>query len=211
METTGIRINEDGDEAHESWIRVGASKVQGTSHWLFDSDIPHQHWVSVRVERCTRKRELNRDWLYNTQILMEFSMSEAQWGAFVSSFGSGGGVPATLEFLNGVGHVPQAPPESRLDESHAEVRDAAEGGVKKVSEAFAAYKAHKTAANLRTLEFAIKNLPSTLEFAATSLTEHVENVVTKMRGDIEGMVLQAIENGELPEGSVQSLLGKGDE
>jgi hypothetical protein len=48
-----------------------------------------------------------------------------------------------------------------------------------------------------------------MEFAAKSLTEHAENVVTKARADIEGIVLAAIDRGELSESTVLGLLGDG--
>lgn len=209
-ETTEIRLDEKGDETHESWVRIGANKVQSTGTWLFDSEIKHQHFVMVRVERCTRKRDLNRDWLYNTTLLLELSMSQAQWGAFVSSFGQGGGVAATLEFLTGVGQVPQAPPDSRLAKSHADVRGAAAEGMAKVRMALEAYKARKTVGNLRSLEAAIGNMPSNMEFAAESLTEHVENVVTKARADVEAMVADAQRRGELSADVSPFQLGSGE-
>lgn len=216
-QVTEITINEHGDETHESWIRVGANKVSGTPHSLFDSDIKHQHFVRVRVERCTRRRDLNRDWLHNTQLLMEFDMSQAQWGAFVSSFGDGGGVPATLSFLTGVGDVPSAPFASRFDQSHAEVREAGQkalSGVKasyaKVMEAFEVGGKKALREALTNLGHTLNNAVPNMEFAASSLTEHVENVVAKARADIEAMALEAVRNGELPQGA-QSLLGSGND
>lgn len=204
-----IVVDEKGDEKHESWLLIRANKVSSSGTYLFDSEIKHRHFVTVTVTRCRRRRDLKRDWLSSREILLEMSMSQAQWGAFVSSFGDGSGVPATLTFLTGVGHVPQAPFESRLAESHAEVRTTADEAIKEVQEAFEAYEAHKTVGNRNTLKYAIQNLPANMEFAAKSLTEHTENVVTKARADIEGMVLEAIERGELPEGSEPLQIGGG--
>lgn len=217
-ETTEIRIDEYGDETHESWLLISASKVQSSGTWLFDSDVRHHHFVKVTITRCTRKRELKRDWLHRTQQLLEFSVSMAQWGAFVSSFGDGGGVPATLDWLTDVGVVPSAPPESRLMQSHAEVRGAANEAMAEIQ---AAYEALETAFDgsgkraqreaLRTLKYKIANAAPNMEFAAKSLTEHTENVVTKAKADIEAMVQMAEEAGvRLSEGGVP-LLGTGNE
>jgi len=205
-EYSPIIVHENGDESHESWIKIGANRISSSpGAWLFDSDIPHQHFIRVTIERCVRKRDLNRDWLFNKETLIKVDMSQAQWGAFVSSFGRGGGVPATLNFLQGVGLVPQAPPESRLNESHREVKEA---GKKALSQVQAAYEAVQTAFDenkgkkamreaLRNLSVTLGNAPANMEFAAKSLTEHVENVVTKARADIEGTVIDAIQHGEL--------------
>lgn len=207
QETTAIRINEHGDETHESWLLVGANRLQTSpGARLFDSEITHQHFVSVTVARCSRRRELNRDWLYSTERLVKFDLSQAQWGAFVSSFGQGnGGVPATLSFFGGP--VPQAPAESRFDQSHDEVRRAGETAITKLRERYAdvmtAFEGggkRPLREALRSMGIALDNTPANMEFAAKSLTEHVENVVTKARADIEGMAQAAARRSELTEG-----------
>lgn len=198
---TEIVIEENGDETHESWIKLTTHKSSGTPRVLFDSEIKHSHTIGVRVYRCQRRRELKRDYSYTTELLIEWEMSDAQWGAFVSSFGEGGGVPATLRFLNGAGDgvVPEAPFESRLAESHREVRDAGTEAISKVAEAFGAVEdaferkagRRELGGVIRTLHFAIENAPANMEFAAASLTAHTENVVAKARADIEAMVADA--------------------
>lgn len=197
-EVTEIRINEYGDETHESWIKVGASRITcSPGARLFDSEISHQHFIRVSVTRCTRRRDLNRDWLGSGTLLTEFDMSEAQWGAFVSSFGQGGGVPATLSFFNGP--VPSAPVESRLGESVEEVRDAGEKALAGIQEDFNALEAafergagkRELRDLIQNLHYKIQNGPKNMEFAATSLAEHTENVVTKARADIEAMMADA--------------------
>lgn len=183
-------------ESHESWIKLTASRVSSTpGARLFDSEISHQHYVSVRIHRCERHRDLNHDWTFLSKPIVEFSMSNAQWGAFVSSFGDGGGVPATLDWFDGK-PVPSAPAESRLAESHQEVLDAGKKSLAQIqkeydalAEAFESGAGKKAMREkIHNLGFSIGNGPSNMQFAAKSFTEHVENVVTKARADLEGMV-----------------------
>lgn len=216
--TTPVTVRDDGTETHESWIKLTASKVTSTpGRRLFDSEIPHTHYVRVGVHRCTRERHLNNDWTYASQTLMEFSMSHAQWGAFVSSFGEGGGVPATLDFHEG--QVPQAPAESRLGESVREVRGAAD---KSLSEIRAGYEQLAAAFDrgagkremrdlIHSLGARVKNGPANMAFAADQLSEHVENVVTKARADLEAMASAVADSGDhsLESGTV-ALLGEGE-
>lgn len=199
-EPTEIRINEDGNEEHESWLLVRANHVSSTpGARLFDSEIQHQHYIRVSISRCERERDLQRDWLSSTKLLIEIEMSQAQWGAFVSSFGNGGGVPATLSWLAGERVPGVSTQDSRLDQSHQDVRSAASRAVEEVSRAHAALREafdrnagkRELRELLQTLEIRVANLPANMEFAAKSLTEHVENVVTKARADIEGMAAQA--------------------
>lgn len=204
--TTPIRIDEYGDEQHESWLLVRAGHVTAhPSAQLFGSDVQHQHYVVVTITRCTRKRNLNRDWLHGTEVLLEMAMSQAQWGAFVSSFGQGGGVPATLNRLVGEARVSQAPPESRFDESHREVGEAGNRALTKVQASYdalaAAFETGGKRAQreaLHDLGCQLSNAPKDMEFAAESLTKHVEKVVTTARADIEAMALAAPENQQLP-------------
>ncbi len=206
-EPTEIRIDEHGDEHHESWVLIRANRV--SSHpgaKLFDSEIRHRHYITVTVQRCTRKRDLNRDWLYPVKApLIEVDMSEAQWGAFVSSFGNGSGVPATLDFFENKQVPGVATNDSRLDKSHEEVKNAHARGLEKIREAEAAVRdafdnklgVRVTRQRLETLRRVIDQMPGSMEFAAKSLTEHVENVVTKARADIEGMVFNASTDREI--------------
>ncbi len=214
-EPTEIRIDEHGDETHESWLLVRANSVSGWTR-LFDSEIKHQHYISVTVTRCTRKRDLHRDWLHQTETLIEFNMSQAQWGAFVSSFGNGSGVPATLDFLTtkpGPGSVPQpVHVDSRLDKSHKEVYASHKEALAKVKEAEALVQdaferklgVKVQRQRLADLHRVIDQLPGNVEFAAKSLTKHVEEVVTKARADIEGMVLNAAVDRQI-EGTILQL------
>ncbi len=201
---TEIRIDDRGDESHESWLLIRASRISSSpGARLFDSEIAHQHFVRVSVQRCTRKRDLHRDWHHAVALpLIEIDMSEAQWGAFVSSFGSSG-VPATLSLFDGQMVPGVAGSDSRLSKSHENVRDASRRAVEKVQDAERAVReAFERGAGkremrdlLRTLQIVTGDLPSSVEFAAKSLTEHAENVVAKMRSDVEGMVLRAAAAG----------------
>ena len=207
-----------GHEVHPAWVVVGASRgsVSPPGAVLFDSDIRHQHVISVRVSEAHRDRDLNRDWIFGGKTICEFTMSEAQWASFVSSMNSGPGVPATLEFRESADdpQVPGMPYDPRLAHSMDEVRDAALKAQEDVRRAFDAYKEKKTVGNLRSLEAMIDNLPSNLVFAATSLSEHAENVVQRAKADIEAFVVdKAAQLGVAPEsvGTLELGEGSGDE
>lgn len=216
-EVTPIVLKEDGSETHESWIMMRAGKVTSTpGARLFDSEIPHGHYIVVEINRCTRRRDLNRDWKQATKVLAEVAMSHAQWGAFVSSFGEGGGVPATLQWLDGP--VPQAAPaESRLSVSAREVRAAGDKAMAPIAaiheklEAAMERGASKREMRelIRDLGIRVGNAPSNMKYAADSLTEHVEKVVTQARSDIEAMVLDAAERGVALDVGSMTLLGSG--
>lgn len=183
--------DEKGYETHPAWGLIGAHRGQAgpPGHVLFDSDIRHQHVVTVRLYTARRKRDLHHDWIGSDRPFVEVEMSEAQWAAFVSTMNSGDGVPCTIRLREDDWDVPGVLYEPRLQESMEETRGAAEKAFEAVREAFETYEEKKNAANLRNLKYAIQNAPSNVEFAGKSLVEHAENVVQKARTDIEAMVV----------------------
>jgi hypothetical protein len=183
--------DERGDEQHPAFGMIGASRVSNSNPGatLFDSDIRHQHTVIVRIATATRKRDLNRDWLYRKREFVEVEMSEAQWASFVSSMNSGSGVPCTIRQREDDWLVPGLNYEPRLAESMDEVHAAGEKALAGIREAFEVAAEKPTKANMRHLGMVIANAVPTMEFAAKSLGEHAENVVQRARADIEAMVL----------------------
>lgn len=199
-EVDAIGGGKEVEERHPAWVMVGASRVSsGGGAVLFDSEIQHQHFITVRLSSASRRRTLNRDWLHPEKEILEFAMSEAQWASFVSSMNSSG-VPATLLWRDQ--QVPGFPFEPRLQESMNEVRSAAEKALENVRQAFATYKERPIKANLRHLEAIIDNLPSNMTFAAKSLSEHAENTVQKARADIEAFVIHKAEQLGLEPGDL---------
>lgn len=155
---------------------------------LFDSEIRHGQSVTFSVSECSRTRGLNRDWMYPTKTLIELEMSEAQFGALVSSFGNGNGVPVTIRRKESDFFVPALKYEPRLALSTEEAVGTASKVFDRIREAAKAVEEKPTKANIRALMNAISGVEPNLKFAADSMTEHVENVVTKARADIEAMV-----------------------
>lgn len=190
----------DEREMHPSFgmARFGRpSSTPGAT--LFDSDIRHQHYVTLTIETASRQRGLKTDWIRGEKEILEIGMSEAQFGGLVSSFGSSG-VPVTIMARDSQ-MVPQPEFSSRTQISMQEVKEATREGIAQVGEAYAAVEAAvdsnagKKALReaLRDLRFAVGNLPSNLAFAGEQLSEHVETVVQKARADIEGMVARHAE------------------
>lgn len=208
-------------EEHPSFAVARANRISSSPPGvsLFDSEIRHSHFVRLTIERANRRRDLMQDWIHATDRLIEIDMSMAQWGALVSSFGDGSGVPVTLAFLTGEGSIAEPAYEPRMKQSVEEVEGASDKVFGEVADAAAALrKAFDGKAGrkemeqaLWDLEIRLKNAKPNLKFAADSLTEHVENVVTKARYDIEATVRLAAERGLDAADAVAGMLGAGEE
>lgn len=181
-------IDKYGSEVHPAFGMVQANRVSSTGTHLFDSDVKHQHFVTLKISGANRKRDLHRDWIHDDNTpLIEIAMSEAQWAQMISSMNTSG-TPATIRWTKADGRIPDFPFTSRLELTADESKAAAEDVFAEAKEALATYKAHKTAENLRTLEAKINNAKANINFATKQLNEHAENVVTKARYDIEAMM-----------------------
>ncbi len=181
----------DGRERHPAFGMVRAGRVQGGASSLFDSEIRHQHYVTFRVHRATRKRDLHRDWIMEDLApIVEIAFTEAQWAQMVSSLNSSG-TSCTIQYVHGEA-TPGIPFAPRLAVSHQETKDAAH---RIYADALAALEAHKEAKGVRAqretlnrLESTLRNAAVNVEFAAKSLTEHSETVTERARADVEAMI-----------------------
>lgn len=208
---------DDGYETHPAWGLIGASRVSagGTGYALFDSDILHHHFVVVRLRRAIRKRDLGHDYKHGEDEIVQIAMSEAQWASFVSTMNVGDGVPCTIESVEKE-RLPGVEYEPRLAVSMDEVGRAAEKAIEQIQTAFDAYQEHKSVANRKALESAIRNAPANMSFAAKTLSEHAENVVQRARADIEAIVTAkadqlGIDAGDVPTQRLLREGGDGDE
>lgn len=192
--TTQPVVNEHGDEEHPSFgvVRLSRQTCRPPKR-LFDSSIGHSEYVHLEIARAVRQRDLHHDSIYGSaQTLIEVDMTLTQWGALVSSFNVGSGTPVTL---NRVGResMPEAEHRSRLAETAAEVADksrtataSVERAARALDEAFTNRAGRRDMGEaIRSLLFAVQNLPANMKFAADSLTEHAEDVVSKAKADIE--------------------------
>jgi hypothetical protein len=211
-------IDPHGAEVHPAFGMISASRVShgggpGAGAVLFQSDIKHGNTIRITVNRATRSRDLNHDWVHpSNRDLIEVEMSEAQWASFVSSMNTSG-VPCTVRRTETDWRIPELPYQPRLAESMGEVKNAAVQAFGGIREAMAAYeKAIEDKAGakiikekLRNLHSAIENSGANMHFAAKSLVEHTENVVQRARADIEAMVAQEVERRGLEAGQTPVL------
>lgn len=95
-------------ETHPSWVLVGFSRYTGSSTF-FASPVIHHGGVELTVKRAVRQRELNRDWIYGRDQLIQVRMSFEQFATAITAMNQGDGHPATLAWLPGEGVIPDPP------------------------------------------------------------------------------------------------------
>lgn len=190
------------EESHPSFAVAIVNRVSSNPGApMFQSDLLHQQYISLKIETATRSRDLNHDWVHPRDGLIEVRMSLSQWGALVSSMGIGSGVPVTLTWKENGGRIPEPPYEPRMQESLVEVDGAVEKLLADAQESYEVLadaienkkgvKAIREA--LRTHGFRLSNAKGNARFAVKSLTSAAEKVVNHARADIEASILNAIQ------------------
>jgi len=201
-ETENITVTDnDGDivESHPAFAVAVVSRSQGNGRPLFQSDIKHQHTIRLQIKSAVRRRELHTDWVDPRKVLAEVEMSEAQFGALISSVGLGTGVPVTLRASESNYKVPDLPYEPRIATALNEVEGAVAKALEDVDAAVQALDAAIAEKKgvvaireaLRTVQNRVENAPKKASFAVTAVAEATEQVVSQAGAEIEARALAA--------------------
>lgn len=184
---------------HPAFGQIGAYRVQGKTT-LYGSDFLHQNFVIVRIHRSQLNRELSRDWHFATDELVEVALSEAQWATFVSSMNQGSGVPCTIQWVRGEGHMPSIPLRVEEDvtreefsrkarQTAAHVAAAIEEIEGEIGASLSKAKREKILARLTRLR---RDLDDSMPFIARSFDEHMETTVEKAKVEVNAYVQAAV-------------------
>lgn len=196
VSSTG-RSADEVEDNHPAFGVAVVTRSSGSSRSLFQSDVLHSESVTLSIQRATRVRALNHDWVHPHQTLVEVEMSLAQWGALVSSIGIGSGVPVTIRRTETEVFVPTLPYQPRLKASLDEVHGSISKLFARAKETLAAVEAAVEGKKgvrairdaLRAHGNVINHASSNSEFAVRSMTEAGEKVTSQVRADIEAQIL----------------------
>ena len=205
-------VDERGDERHPAYAVMQVRRVSG-HQVMFGSELVHDHYVSVTVDRASVKRDLNRDWVHpDNEPLLTFSMSLNQWAQAIASIGLGTGTQVTLTRVDEQA-VPEIPHAPRIQKNVDEVRQVTAESLKKVAEAadlletiIAGGKPRITElrAALARLRSAVHGAPERAAFAVTSLGEAAETIKENTQADMEARLALMLD--QLP-ADMRGMLG----
>lgn len=190
--------DERGYQTHPAFGTATVMRPSGLGSVLFQSDIKHQHTVTLTIAHADRKRDLNRDWVHSGKQIIEIEMSQAQWAELVASGGIGGGVPVTIR-QDASGLVPGLPYQPRTEASRQEVANAVQKmlgdlvekveNLKSASDSKAGVKAMREA--IRQVDLAVAGAANRAVFATQSMEEAIETMVANATADINATIADA--------------------
>jgi hypothetical protein len=182
------------NEPYMGVINVG--RVSGRAS-LFDSDVEHQHFISVSISKASRERNLSMNWIHGGDELVEVWMSEIQWAHFVSSFNQGAGTPVTLRHVAGKTLAEPPRPKAEATKFEKEVTDTVKDAMTSLGSAISKLEAglipKAKAPNkgdlteiLANLRMAYQEINSNIGFVESQFGEHIEKKMAEAKCEFEG-------------------------
>jgi hypothetical protein len=187
----------DSVERHPAYGQIGASRWSG-QRTLYGSDFKHQHFVTITIRRSELRRGLARDWPCGLDELIEVSLSEAQWAEFVSTMNSGLGTQCTIDFIGGVGRVPEiVRTTDRRAQFSGEMKARAEKALGRLDKLLkqldgATIGRKQKEELIMAAKLARQDVVSDLPFVAQSFDEHIETGIARAKAEIHGYMQHVI-------------------
>lgn len=192
-------------DKHPSFGIVQFSRTTGGHGRLFGSHLEkHHETIRLRVSRGCRKHDLSHDWFYSGDLLLEVSMSPAQFAQLLTSVNFGSGVPCTIKFLSpeGEGRIESMPEyESEqmkilkgFEENLASMIDGIPEKRKRLDELLG--KKNLTKKDRKEISDLVRDIFMWFEgnagFAFKSFEEAAERVVTAAKAQVEEFALSTL-------------------
>ena len=92
----------ENKDKHESYGMLQFSRVSGGAKALFGSSIQHKDTIVMRLKEGEVSRELNSDYFFGENEIVECEMSYSQFAEAITSMNMGTGVPVTIRYIQGV-------------------------------------------------------------------------------------------------------------
>lgn len=109
---------------HPSFGQLYFGRVNGNGTDFYGSELNQDHFIVMEVTESEIKRELSRDWYYaGGKTLIRVRMSSGQFAEAITSLNQGGGVPCTVEMVDGQRRDKFPGNESRKEFVHRKFED----------------------------------------------------------------------------------------
>lgn len=196
-----------------AWSRMNCSHPQA----MFGTEIKTSNPVKITISNATEERDLNHNWYFTKDRIVELEMTPIQWAEFLTS-GNTEGVPCTLKWIRGQGYLS----EPKCEDIKKVYNNEVEQHFDEIKEDFSALSSKVKAlsmklgkANTKELEDLIyklnMNMNSNMDYIKSCFKEDMSNMVTKAKAEFNAYVedrIQAIGIESLKSDSVKFLENK---
>ena len=111
-------------DKHDSYGMLQFNRTSsGNPKSLFGSSIQHRDTITMYLREGEVSRELNRDYYFGGNRIIECEMSYSQFAEAITSMNMGTGVPVTIRYIQGKGHIEDCPFTDKKKQYEEEFRN----------------------------------------------------------------------------------------
>jgi len=186
-------------ESHESYGLISITRQQCGERPLFGSSIKHSNTIVLKIKTAEKHRDLNRDWYFGREDIVEVEMSQTQFAEAITGLNLGSGWPVTIRRVLGKDMSP--PPESskrlEFEKEFKEKTDIVSENISKLTQEFkSAIENKATKKQLREfatrLEMLTQEIQSNMPFVNKQFNAQMDKTVKEAKGEIEAFTIQKI-------------------
>ncbi len=206
---------------HPSFGQIRFSRINGRAHF-YGSELAQDHYIQMEVKASEFQRSLTDDRYYNIgQPLIKVRISSGQFAELITSLNMGGGVPCTIERLDGrkIDDLPFQ--ESRKEFVHrkfedrmADFTDTLAERQKRALELVSKKTLSKEDMNelKNTITSLTTEVKSNIPFLVKCFQETVDNVIHEAKTEVDNAIMHKITSVGMAELHRQNkLLSEGEE
>ena len=186
---------------HESFAQIRFSRVNGNAKF-YGSELEQNNYIEMTVQRSEVQKELSKEWYFAHGVpVVQLRMSSGQFAEMITSLNNGGGVPCTLEMLDGkrVEKLPEQ--ESRKEFVHRKFQDRMKEFAKSIKESqqkaldlvkkktLSKQDIHDLSIHL---EFLTQEVSSNIPFFAKCFQESMDEIVLEAKTEVENAIQHKI-------------------
>lgn len=206
-------------EQHESYGMISAHRISGGDGNLFGSSIKHFNSIRITIKRGEKERDLNQDWYFGKEAIVEVDLSPAQFADLITSMNQGDGVPCTLRRVNGksMEECPEISErqifEKEFKEKMASLNSQIQLLVQEMEDLFAKPSVNKGDRKeiLEKVRSVMMNLVSNFPFIHSQFNEAMDKTVREAKAEVEAYVSKTLLSLGQREFDASSLLPDGSE
>jgi hypothetical protein len=192
------------------------NRISGGSTALFGSSIQHKDTIRMYLREGEVSRELNRDFYFGSNEILEIEMSYSQFAEVITSMNQGTGVPVTIKYIQGKGKIEDCPFVGKfvdkkkqfedefsdnLNETNEKVNDLLESLSKLFEEKKSFTKKDKEEI-LNKIRMLSMEMNGNREFIYEQFNEQMDKTIVEAKGEIEAFCqnkINSIANAALVE------------
>lgn len=189
-------------DKHDSYGMLQFNRSSGGAKSLFGSFIQHRDTITMYLREGEVSRELNMDFYFGGDRIIECEMSYSQFAEAITSMNMGTGVPVTIKYIKGKGHIEECPFvdkkkqyeeefKNNLDETNKQVNDLLES-VRQMFEEKKSFTKKDKEEILEKLNHLSMEMNGNREFIYKQFNEQMDKTTLEAKGEIEAFMQNKI-------------------